>query len=117
MVNAHHAPTATAVPVPDFCHCLARRHVFGLLLPAPSRHRGPRPAQAPASLGRHVCSLLPYMADAVILQLGTSLGMLLPVGFGQAPGGWHTMLAIGIVMAAVFAYVYWVLSPKLRTDC
>jgi uncharacterized membrane protein len=60
---------------------------------------------------------LPYMTVAVLLLLGTGLAMLLPVGFGQAPGGWHAMLALGLVMAAVFAYVYWVLFPKLRADC
>ncbi|MDO8959599.1 MAG: CopD family protein, partial [Rhodocyclaceae bacterium] len=60
---------------------------------------------------------LPYMSVAVILLLGTGLGMMVPVGFGQAPGGWHAMLTLGLVMAAVFAYVYGVLLPKLRTDC
>jgi uncharacterized membrane protein len=60
---------------------------------------------------------LPYMSVAVLLLLATGLGMLVPVGFGQAPLGWHVMLALGLVMAAVFAYVYGVLFPKLRAAC
>jgi uncharacterized membrane protein len=60
---------------------------------------------------------LPYMSVAVLLILGTGLGMVLQVGFGQAPIGWHLMLALGVVMASVFGYVYWVLFPKLRAEC
>lgn len=60
---------------------------------------------------------LPYMSVAVLLLLGTGLAMLLPVGFGRAPWGWHVMLTLGLVMAAVFAYVYAALFPKLRADC
>lgn len=60
---------------------------------------------------------LPYMAVAVLLLLASGLGMLLPVGLGNAPPGWHAMLALGLVMAAVFAYVYWGLFPKLRAHC
>jgi uncharacterized membrane protein len=60
---------------------------------------------------------LPYMTVAVILLLGTGLAMLLPVGFGHAPTGWHVMLTLGLVMAAVFAYVYGVLFPRLRAGC
>lgn len=60
---------------------------------------------------------LPYMSVAVLLILGTGLGMLLPVGFRQAPTGWHLMFALGLAMAAVFAYVHWALFPKLRAAC
>lgn len=59
---------------------------------------------------------LPYMGVAVLLILGTGLGMLLPV-FRTAPPGWHVMLALGVVMALVFAYVYLGLFPALRAHC
>lgn len=60
---------------------------------------------------------LPYMSVAVVLLLGTGLAMMLTVGFAHAPAGWHVMLTLGLVMAAVFAYVYGVLFPKLRAGC
>ena len=60
---------------------------------------------------------LPYAAIAVVVLLATGSAMLAEVGFRQAPVGWHLMLSLGLVMAAVFAYVYFVLYPKLRTSC
>jgi uncharacterized membrane protein len=66
-----------------------------------------------ATFGR----FLPHMSVAVLLILGTGLGMWLPAGFRQAPVGWHVMMTLGLVMTAVFAYVYWGLFPKLRADC
>ncbi len=60
---------------------------------------------------------LPYMAVAVLLILATGLAMLLPAGFPAAPLGWHVMLAVGVAMAAVFAYIYLGLFPKLRAHC
>ena len=43
--------------------------------------------------------------------------MLAQTGFAQAPLGWHLMLALGVVMSAVFAFVYAVLYPRLRAAC
>jgi uncharacterized membrane protein len=60
---------------------------------------------------------LPLTAVAVVLLLATGLTMLLQVGFGNAPLGWHLMFALGLVMAALFAYVYGRLFPMLRTNC
>jgi uncharacterized membrane protein len=57
---------------------------------------------------------LPYMAIAVVLILATGFAMLAQSGFAGAPLGWHVMLALGLVMAAVFAYIYVGLYPKLR---
>lgn len=60
---------------------------------------------------------LPITGVAVLLLFITGLAMLLPVGFSHAPPGWHIMLALGIVMAAVFVCVYAVLFPGLRAHC
>lgn len=60
---------------------------------------------------------LPYMAVAVALIIVTGLGMLLPVGFAAAPPGWNVMLVLGLIMAAVFAYVTIRLFPELRARC
>ncbi len=60
---------------------------------------------------------LPLTGVAVLLLFATGLAMLLAVGFGQAPLGWHIMFGLGIIMAGVFTYVYAVLFPKLRAHC
>lgn len=54
---------------------------------------------------------------AVAVLLATGFAMLLPVGFARAPIGWHAMLALGLVMAGVFAYIRAALFPALRTHC
>lgn len=57
---------------------------------------------------------LPYAAIAVLVILATGITMLVQAGFRAAPVGWHAMLALGLLMAAVFTYAYLVLFPKLR---
>jgi uncharacterized membrane protein len=58
-----------------------------------------------------------YVAASVLLLLGTGFALLLPVGFQQAPVGWHIMLTLGVVMALVFAYIWAALYPRLREHC
>ncbi|QTN21594.1 CopD family protein [Rhizobacter sp. AJA081-3] len=60
---------------------------------------------------------LPAAAVAVLALLATGFAMLAQTGFAQAPIGWHLMLALGLLMSAVFAYVHAVLYPKLRSAC
>ena len=60
---------------------------------------------------------LRYTALAVTLLLVTGGWLLAQVGFAHAPIGWHVMLALGLVMTAVFARVYLVLFPRLREAC
>ncbi len=60
---------------------------------------------------------LRYTSVAVLVMLITGLILLMQVGFGRAPVGWHIMLTLGLVMTAVFAYVYLALFPKLRGSC
>lgn len=55
------------------------------------------------------------VAVAVILLSGFVL--FFEVGFRRAPVGWHAMLALGLAMAGIFAWVYGVLFPKLRRHC
>ena len=66
-----------------------------------------------ATLGR----FLRYMTLAVPVILATGIGMLLSVGFQAAPVGWLVMLVVGLVMAAVYAYIHLGLLPKLRAHC
>lgn len=58
-----------------------------------------------------------YAAVAVVLLLATGVLLLLPVGLQAAPVGWHVMLALGVVMAFVFAYIYLALFPELVKLC
>ena len=60
---------------------------------------------------------LPYTALAVAVLIASGLAMLLQVGFRQAPTGWHVMFTLGLVMAAVFVFVYAALFPALRAHC
>ena len=60
---------------------------------------------------------LPYMSVAVAVLLASGFSLLLAVGFRHAPIGWHVMMTLGLIMAAVFGYVYAVLYPRLRTHC
>jgi uncharacterized membrane protein len=60
---------------------------------------------------------LPAAAAAVLVLLASGITMLAQTGFAQAPIGWHLMLALGLLMSAVFAYVHAVLYPRLRAAC
>jgi uncharacterized membrane protein len=60
---------------------------------------------------------LPYMAVAVLVILATGFTLLFEVSFRQAPVGWHAMMVLGLLMAAVFAYAYLALFPRLRDRC
>ncbi len=60
---------------------------------------------------------LPLTALAISALLLSGLAMLMRVGFAHAPLGWHLMLTLGLLMSAVFAYVYLGCYPKLRQAC
>ena len=48
----------------------------------------------------------PLVWIAVVLILGTGVGMLVEVGFARAPKAWHLMLVTGVVMIAVFVMLW-----------
>jgi uncharacterized membrane protein len=60
---------------------------------------------------------LRWTAVAVLVLVGSGLGLLAGIGFGQAPPGLLVMMVLGLAMATVFAYVYGVLYPRLRDRC
>jgi len=60
---------------------------------------------------------LAYSALAVVLIIISGVIMLINVGMSQAPTGWHIMLTLGLVMAAVFFIVYLLLYPRLVALC
>ena len=76
-----------------------------------------KPPERPALWSATFSRFLPYMAVAVLAILATGLSMLLSVGFAAAPTGWHVMFALGLVMAAVFGYIYFGVFPKLQAQC
>jgi len=75
------------------------------------------PAQRLPLMSAALGLFLRYMAAAVFLVLASGLAMFMAVGFLGAPVGWHIMLALGTVMALVYAYVVAVAYPALRTHC
>jgi len=56
-------------------------------------------------------------AAAVITIIATGFMMFMQVGFKFAPVGWHIMLSVGLLMAAMFIYVYSTLYPRLSHQC
>lgn len=56
---------------------------------------------------------LRYAAISVIALLASGFGLLLPVGLGAVAHGWMTMMAAGVAMALIFAWVYGVLYTRL----
>jgi len=54
-----------------------------------------------------------YVAVAVTVLLVSGFGMLLPVGMANAPHGWLAMMSLGLVMSAIFVFIYVVHFPKL----
>jgi uncharacterized membrane protein len=57
------------------------------------------------------------VAVAVVLILLSGFGLFAQVGFALAPPGWHIMMALGLVMAGIFGYIYFVLYPRLSRHC
>lgn len=59
----------------------------------------------------------PWVWTAVAVLLATGLWMLFAVLGGMAGARWHVhlMLAIGLVMMAIFAYIWFVPYPRLRS--
>lgn len=54
----------------------------------------------------------PAVWVAVLAILGSGLGTLASIGFAAAPVHWHAMMLLGLVMAGIFAYVFF--SPYAR---
>lgn len=54
------------------------------------------------------------VAFAVAAILVSGWMLLANVGMARAPWGWHVMLTLGFVMAAIFAFIYGRLFPALR---
>jgi uncharacterized membrane protein len=50
-------------------------------------------------------------AASVLLLLISGFAMYFLAGAQAAPLGWHLMAAIGVVMALVFAFIFWRLFP------
>ncbi len=54
-----------------------------------------------------------YTAISVVLIILSGFGMMGAIKMGTTPHGWLLMMVLGLVMAIIFAYVYWALYPKL----
>ena len=63
-----------------------------------------------ATLGR----FFRLVGVAVPLILLTGVALLGRVGLAAAPPAWHAMLALGLVMAGIFAFIVTVPYPRLK---
>lgn len=63
-----------------------------------------------ATLGR----FFRIVAGAVVAILASGALLIARTGMAQAPTGWHVMLALGVVMAGIFAFIHAGLYPRLR---
>lgn len=104
LLLAHLAGVIVWVGGMFFAHFCLRPAAVALLAP-PQR----LPLMA-AALGR----FLRYTAWAVLAVLASGFVMLGAVGMKGAPLGWHIMLGLGVVMAALFGHVYFALYPRLK---
>ncbi len=73
-----------------------------------------QPPQRPQLLLAALRRFFPWVWISIVLLLGSGLAILLPVGMDHAPVGWHVMLAIGLVMMAVFAHIYFAPFARAR---
>ena len=87
-----------------FAHvCL--RPVAATQLPPPQR----LPLLA-AVLGRFFMAV----AASIVAILGSGFAIMGATGFAQAPIHWHVMSGIGLIMAAIFAVIYFIHYPQLK---
>jgi uncharacterized membrane protein len=87
-----------------FAHFVLRPAAVALLEP---------PARLPL-LAAALSRFFRLVAVAVVAIVVSGLVLMGQVGFARAPVAWHVMLTVGTVMAAVFAFIYGVLYPRLR---
>lgn len=54
-------------------------------------------------------------AASAVAILASGGALTARVGMAQAPLGWHVMMTLGVVMAAIFTLIYAMLYPRLRS--
>jgi uncharacterized membrane protein len=55
-----------------------------------------------------------FVWGAVALILVSGMAMIAAVGFAAAPRPWHLMMGLGLLMAGIFAYVFFVPFGALK---
>ena len=55
------------------------------------------------------------VAIAIVAIVLSGMAIMVSVGFARSPVGWHVMLALGLLMAAVFVFIWVHLYPQLRS--
>lgn len=56
----------------------------------------------------------PLVWISVVAIIGSGVAMLLNTGFARAPEAWHVMFAVGLAMAGIYIYVWFVPWRRLR---
>jgi uncharacterized membrane protein len=76
--------------------------------------------QPPERLGLWAATFASFfrmVAVAVVVILASGFAMFAETGFRLAPRGWYFMMAFGLAMALVFAYVFGVLYRRFAAHC
>ena len=79
----------------------------------PAAMQWPPPQRLPlmaGALGRFFV----HVSVALVLLWASGIAMMLQTGFAQAPGSWHAMMGIALVMTVVFAVIRLRHGPRLR---
>jgi len=53
------------------------------------------------------------VAVSIVVILGSGLARMAATGFTQSPLHWHAMAGLGVLMAAIFSVIYFLLYPRL----
>jgi uncharacterized membrane protein len=56
----------------------------------------------------------PWVWGSVAAISSSGMATMLSIGMKHAPLHWHAMLVLGLVMAGIFGYVFFVPYPKLK---
>lgn len=56
----------------------------------------------------------PWVWVSVLMILASGIAMLVHVGMAAAPPHWHAMMAVGLLMMAIFMHVYFAPFRRLR---
>lgn len=90
---------------------------FALFCLRPASAQVLQPPQRLPLWAATLANFLPYTGIAVLLLLVSGGAMLALIGPRNAPLGVHLMMALGVLMALVFADVWLRLFPRLRAHC
>lgn len=87
---------------------------FAHLCLRPAAARQLDPPQRLALMADVFARFFPWVWVASLIILSSGLAMMLQAGFAAAPLRWHLMMGVGLVMMAIFTFIFFVAYPRLK---